>query len=75
MKEVVIFQIVFGMVHGQQPYKGFPKIPHIYISFNYSSLKITKIYLERPYRFVKGALCIAKEEDYAMEDDSKAFVV
>jgi hypothetical protein len=26
--EIVIFKIVFGMVHGR-PYKGFQKIPHI----------------------------------------------
>jgi hypothetical protein len=28
--EIVIFEIVFGMVNGQ-PYEGFPKIPHIQV--------------------------------------------
>jgi hypothetical protein len=26
--EVIISEMIFGMVHGQ-PYKGFPKFPHI----------------------------------------------
>jgi len=46
-------------------YKGFNPKNTPYITFDYySSLKTTRINLERPYRFVKGAfIYIAKEED------------
>jgi hypothetical protein len=42
--EVVIFEIVFEMVHGQ-PYKRFQKNPS-YTSFDYSSLELKKPELE-----------------------------
>jgi hypothetical protein len=32
--DIVIFEIVFGMVH-QQPYEGFQKIPHIPVSITH----------------------------------------